>query len=76
MSSLRGGNLEEMRLTAKMFTENLDKLNGIISALNSRTVGSEHIWTGSAADRFARSGPRWNGCPAVSARSPGTFAIR
>ncbi|MER7791662.1 WXG100 family type VII secretion target [Streptomyces sp. NPDC097640] len=52
MSSLRGGNLEEMRLMARMFSVNAGKLNGVISDLNSRTVGSEHIWTGPAADRF------------------------
>ncbi|MDX3228315.1 WXG100 family type VII secretion target [Streptomyces sp. ME19-01-6] len=52
MSNLRGGNLEEMRLMSKMFSENAGKLNGIISVLNSRTAGSEHIWTGPAADRF------------------------
>ena len=44
--ALRGGNLEEMHQLAKMFTANATKLNGIINDLNSRTAGSQDIWTG------------------------------
>ncbi|MEV5480045.1 MULTISPECIES: WXG100 family type VII secretion target [Streptomyces] len=49
---LRGGNIEEMQQLAKIFSANAGKLNGVISDLNSRTVDSDRIWTGPAADRF------------------------
>lgn len=51
-ATLRGGNLEEMHQMAKSFASNSKQLHGIITDLNSRTTGSENIWTGPAADRF------------------------
>jgi WXG100 family type VII secretion target len=57
MSQLRGGSLEEMHQLAKMFSANGGKLGGIINDLNSRTVDSDRIWTGPAADRFRST---WN----------------
>jgi WXG100 family type VII secretion target len=57
MSNLRGGNLEEMHHMAKMFSANAGKLQGIIGDLNNRTVDSDRIWTGPAADRFRQA---WN----------------
>lgn len=56
-SNLRGGNLEEMHQLAKIFTTNASKLNGVITDLNGRTVDSDRIWTGPAADRFRSA---WN----------------
>jgi WXG100 family type VII secretion target len=52
MSNLRGGNLEEMQQLARLFSTNASKLNGVITDLNSKTVDSDRIWTGPAADRF------------------------
>ncbi|BCB75427.1 hypothetical protein GCM10022251_29450 [Phytohabitans flavus] len=52
MSNLRGGNVEEMQQLARLFSANSGKLNSVISDLNSKTVDSERIWTGPAADRF------------------------
>ena len=51
-ATLRGGNLEEMHQMAKSFASNAKQLHGIITDLNSRTTGSDNIWTGPAADRF------------------------
>jgi WXG100 family type VII secretion target len=47
-----GGDPEEMRRMARMFNDNAGKLDGIVKDLNSRTVDSESIWRGPAADRF------------------------
>ena len=52
MAQLRGGNLEEMRDMARMFSTNAGKLDGLIRDLNNRTSGSDNIWTGPAAERF------------------------
>jgi WXG100 family type VII secretion target len=41
-----------MRQMAKTFSTNAKQLSGIINDLNSRTVDSDRIWTGPAADRF------------------------
>ncbi|MFL6141166.1 MAG: WXG100 family type VII secretion target [Labedaea sp.] len=49
---LRGGNLEEMHQMAKSYASNAKQLHGIITDLNSRTTGSDQIWTGPAAERF------------------------
>jgi WXG100 family type VII secretion target len=47
-----GGDVEEMRRLARMFHDNSGKLEGIIQDLNSKTLDSERIWSGPAADRF------------------------
>jgi WXG100 family type VII secretion target len=51
-NNLRGGNVEEMHQMAKSYASNSRQLNGIITELNSRTTGSDSIWTGPAAERF------------------------
>lgn len=51
-NQLRGGNVEEMHQLAKNYAHNARQLHGIITDLNSRTAGSDSIWTGPAADRF------------------------
>jgi WXG100 family type VII secretion target len=48
----RGGIVEDMRDMAKMFGRNARSLDGIIKDLNTRTVNSDRIWKGPAADRF------------------------
>jgi WXG100 family type VII secretion target len=52
MAQLRGGNLEEMHAMARMFASNATKLEGVIHDLNNRTVDSDQIWSGPAAERF------------------------
>jgi WXG100 family type VII secretion target len=53
----KGGKTGEMREMAKLFTRNAGKLNEIIKDLNGRTVNSNDIWKGPAADRFRSE---WN----------------
>jgi WXG100 family type VII secretion target len=47
-----GGDIEQMRTLARMFNTNAGKLDTIIKDLNSRTVDSDSIWSGPAANRF------------------------
>lgn len=50
--TMRGGNVDEMRELARMFTSNAGTLDGIIRDLNGRMVDSDRIWSGPAAERF------------------------
>jgi WXG100 family type VII secretion target len=53
----RGGVTEEMRRMARDFNRNAEKLGEIIKELNNRTVNSDKIWKGPAADQFRSE---WN----------------
>jgi WXG100 family type VII secretion target len=48
----RGGIVDEMRDMARLFSRNSERLGEILRDLNTRTVESDRIWKGPAADRF------------------------